>query len=105
MVREGARQLGLVGGPVVLGGVVQDQQAQGFVPEHDRDVADRPDARAEVAGPDLGQRPVEIAAHDPDLALAHGFHAGGWGVAGKGRDDVEHVARQAALGGQPERGR
>ena len=106
MIGEGAGELGLVGRPVVLGGVVQDEQAERLVAEHDRHVADRPDAGREGSGPDgRGASPAEIAAHDPDLALAHRLHAGGRRVARQGRDDVEHLARQPALGGEAKRRR
>ena len=59
-------------------------------------------ARA-IGGPDLRDGRLELAAEDADLAVAEGVHPGRLGVARQRGDDLEDLARQAALGDEPER--
>ncbi len=51
VVGEGAGELGLIGRPRVVGQVVEDEQPERHVAEHDRDVADRADPGPSVDRP------------------------------------------------------
>ena len=71
--------------------VVQDQQAQRFVAEHDRHEADGPDAGTAVDGPELRRCSLEALVENPDITFAQCGHAGRPGFGWDGPDELEDL--------------
>ena len=105
VVGESAGELGLIGRPRVVAEVVEDEQPERHVAEHDRDVADRADAGPSIDLPQPGQRGREIAAQDLDLLFAEGVHPKRLGIPRERVDELEDLLRQAALRYRAQRGR
>ena len=105
VVAEGAGEVGLVVRPLVVGPVVEDEEAEHLVAEDDRHEAHRADALGAVHPLEARDGPLEVAGEDRDVALADRGHADRLGVAREARDELEHRARQAALRGEVQRRR
>ena len=67
LARERGAQLQLVGRPVVRGAVIEDEEADGLIVEHERDEADPPEAEPPVDGR-KGRGGVGVV-HDDDSSL------------------------------------
>src|SRR6185295_10114932 len=89
--------------PLVVGPVVEDEEAEHLVAEDDRDEAHRADALGTVHPLEARDRPLEVAGEDRDVALADRGHADRLRVTREGRDEIEHRARETALGGEVQR--
>ena len=102
---KAAGELGLVVRPLVVGAVVQDEQPERLVAEDDRHEAHRADALRAVHPLEARDGPFEPAGEDRDVPLADRRHADRLGVAREARDELEHHARQPALGRERQRRR
>ena len=81
VVPERAGEVRLVVRPLVIRAVVEDQETQGLVAEHDGHEAHRLDALCAVHALEAGHGAGQVAGEDRHMALAERGHAGGLGVA------------------------
>ena len=105
LVAEGPGQRAFVGRPGVGLAVVEHEEAEGLVAEHERHEAHAPDTDGAVDRPELGGRGAHGAVEHADAAATDRVHASRRGVRWQRADRFDDLRREAPVGAERERRR